>query len=301
MIPTSIFTLGVAYGCGRGRDLTLPRGTCEIEKMLLCRISSSTAPYHGEEVLLKKGDGEDVKYLVRWIRQQEKEDEAKTHVAAVPSRPSGRDITIWMNSEELLTCCPHLNSLSNVDSKPSSTTNTVVGVSTEEEDLLSSDVTSLITRAKRLNLKLKASNVNDSNVTSTSIPHHLPSSESLLTNTVNILSTYAKIPSLSHSFKQSGIIDLLLDLLSSRLPAVRSSASDMLRSFARYDPASRSYVLLKLTQSEEEGIASDEGEGSTASQDMLMELFAETSQVEEDEEISEFGDDDDDDDFIPQV
>ena len=73
----------------------------------------------------------------------------------------------------------------------------------------------------------------------------------------------------------------------------------MLRSFARYDPASRSYVLLRLTQSEEEDITSDEGKGSTASQDMLMELFAETSQVEEDEE--ETDDDDDDDDLIPQV
>ena len=87
--------------------------------------------------------------------------------------------------------------------------------------------------------------------------------------------------------------------MSSRLPAVRSSASDMLRSFARYDPASRSYVLLRLTQSEEEDITSDEGKGSTASQDMLMKLFAETSQVEEDEE--ETDDDDDDDDLIPQV
>lgn len=253
--------------------------------MSLFGIGSSADPYRGEEVLLKKSDSEDVKYLVRWTGRDNEEE----RVGGEKARGNSHDITMWMTSEELLTCCPHLKQ-SNV--KPSSAADAtqeagvgvVVGVeSQEEEESLSEDVTSLILRAKRLSDKLKA---NANSTGSSSKRDHLSSTESMLSNIVSILAAYADIPSLSDTFKQSGIIDLLLDLLSSRVSAVRLSASDMLCSFASYDPPTRSYVLLRLTQCEE-GVTD-----ALTGRDMLMQLFADTSQEEYDEE---------DNDFLPQV
>lgn len=102
----------------------------------------------------------------------------------------------------------------------------------------------------------------------------------MLSNTISILSAYAKIGTLANTFRESGVLDLLLSLLSSYDLEVRHSASDMLRSLATFDSASRAYVLLQLTRSDE---AESATKSTAQSRQMLLDLFAETASSEDSE------------------
>ena len=192
---------------------------------------------------------------------------------------TSKEVLMWMSREEILACCPHLmetTSTQKSEREEETVTCTEDGSlepagCAEENDSLhefAADVANLVSRAKPITQCLCRTPVRASEKSLASI-----------VNIVNILSAYAKIGSLANSFRQCGALDLLLDLLSSHLPNIRKSASDMLRALSTYDSASRAYVFLHLANREE-----GPGKGDTPTlenRQMLLELFAETSSQDE--------------------
>lgn len=230
----------------------------------------SDVSYRGEEIILKRKGREEK--LVRWVSiQEEPQIDGNGH----------KDLLMWMNDQEIASCCPHLFGTKVCEAPEPFIMDTGTGLvtagmqegvaSSDEEDSfreMAGDVYDLVARAKRINLNLKEK------------PH--PSNEKLLSNTLNILSAYAKFGSLANSFRQCGVLELLLDLLSS---PVAADANDMLRSLALYDSTSRSYVLFQLTQSTKEATAEN--------RQVLLDLFDDTTLDEEREEASDI--------LLPQV
>lgn len=232
--------------------------------------------YRGEELLLhRKHRGQHDETLVKWTKlsysgepgsKQEKDAEEKDI----------KEFLIWMRQEEIEACCPHLSGTRAMRKQEGTVSLREAGeegqVSREQAEQadeslqeMAEDVRTLVERARRITQRASAKTP-------------APGTKRLLSDTVNILNAYAKLGSLADSFRQCGALDLLLSLLSSQLPEVRHSASEMLRSLSAYDSASRAYVLLQLTQREEE-----EGRiTSLEDRQMLLDLFAETASHGED-------------------
>ncbi|XP_063047038.1 cullin-9 isoform X2 [Engraulis encrasicolus] len=97
-----------------------------------------------------------------------------------------------------------------------------------------------------------------------------------LTHTIHVLSAYASIGSLVGVFKETGALDLLMELLCNKERQTRRSAGKMLRALASHDAGSRAYVLLSLSQ--QDGI---EQHMDFDNRFTLLELFAETTSSEE--------------------
>lgn len=224
--------------------------------------------YKGEEIVKRRGE----EVLVKWVEVSESEPQP-TDSNHVPTE----DILLWMTDREVSTCCPQLQvsneCVTDMSTGGTTTQHSVVSDSGNENDEMIGDITDLIERAQRFNVKVKEA------------PH--PSNERLLSNTVSILSAYAKIGSLADTFKQESVICLLLNLLSSSVSSVRHSASEMLRSLAIHDSACRSHILLTLSSS------SHVNEASAEDRQVLLDLFYETTLDEERKKIHNI--------FIPQV
>ncbi|XP_071370701.1 cullin-9, partial [Centroberyx affinis] len=97
-----------------------------------------------------------------------------------------------------------------------------------------------------------------------------------ITHTIHVLSAYASIGSLVGVFKETGALDLLMELLCNKERQTRRSAGKMLRALASHDAGSRAYVLLSLSQ--QDGI---EQHMDFDNRYTLLELFAETTSSEE--------------------
>nr|XP_029131385.1 cullin-9 isoform X4 [Labrus bergylta] len=97
-----------------------------------------------------------------------------------------------------------------------------------------------------------------------------------ITHTIHVLSAYASIGSLVGVFKETGALNLLMELLCNKETQTRRSAGKMLRALASHDAGSRAYVLLSLSQ--QDGI---EQHMDFDNRYTLLELFAETTSSEE--------------------
>ncbi|KAJ3610489.1 hypothetical protein NHX12_022581 [Muraenolepis orangiensis] len=97
-----------------------------------------------------------------------------------------------------------------------------------------------------------------------------------ITHTIHVLRAYAGIGALAGVFKETGALDLLMELLCNRESQTRRSAGKMLRALASHDAGSRAYVLLSLSQ--QDGI---EQHMDFDNRYTLLELFAETTSSEE--------------------
>ncbi|KAM3605984.1 uncharacterized protein V6R79_008521 [Siganus canaliculatus] len=97
-----------------------------------------------------------------------------------------------------------------------------------------------------------------------------------ITHTIHVLSAYASIGSLVGVFKETGALNLLMELLCNKETQTRRSAGKMLRALASHDAGSRAYVLLSLSQ--QDGI---EQHMDFDNRFTLLELFAETTSSEE--------------------
>ncbi|XP_062256366.1 cullin-9 isoform X1 [Platichthys flesus] len=97
-----------------------------------------------------------------------------------------------------------------------------------------------------------------------------------ITHTIHVLSAYAGIGSLVGVFKETGALNLLMELLCNKETQTRRSAGKMLRALASHDAGSRAYVLLSLSQ--QDGI---EQHMDFDNRYTLLELFAETTSSEE--------------------
>ena len=215
--------------------------------------------YKAEELLLRrKKKGRDEEVLVKWTCSLPTSSESDK----VEELRDANDILMWMTKNEIECCCPHLinRNVTKSEAKNDAATSPEPETDDSFQEMVE-DVTNLVSRAKRIVQKLsKNSN---------------PNTQRNLSNTINILCAYAKLGSLAESFRRCNALDLLLELLSSNVPHIRQSASEMLRCLAMYDSASRSYVLLQLAQSSEGGACSYEN------RQMLIDLFAETTETNE--------------------
>ncbi|XP_010615959.1 cullin-9 isoform X3 [Fukomys damarensis] len=95
-------------------------------------------------------------------------------------------------------------------------------------------------------------------------------------HTIHVLSAYASIGPLTGVFRETGALDLLMDMLCNPEPQIRRSAGKMLQALAAHDAGSRAQVLLSLSQ--QDGI---EQHMDFDSRYTLLELFAETTSSEE--------------------
>ena len=168
---------------------------------------------------------------------------------------------MWMTRDEVSACCPHLMTSTEEKEKSdngsaSSSSSSSEILDSEEMNEMEGDVHSLVKRARR-QIDKGAQSVN-------------------VSHTLNVLSAYARIGALAGIFRESGALNLIMELLWSKVASVRQSAGFMLKALATHDAGSRAYVLLSLAN-----VGNDESLADPTSRTMLMELFAETASKEE--------------------
>ncbi|XP_018580518.2 cullin-9 isoform X1 [Scleropages formosus] len=184
------------------------------------------------------------------------------------SCPSGEskaeNILMWMSTEDVYANCPTLLGKRKADAQrplkeeqPSSEFPADVTFDEVELSDMKDDVKNLVRRARK-----QMSKKSDLSIS--------------ITHTIHVLSAYASIGSLVGVFKETGALDLLMELLCNKERQTRRSAGKMLRALASHDAGSRAYVLLSLSQ--QDGI---EQHMDFDNRYTLLELFAETTSSEE--------------------
>ncbi|XP_030626290.1 cullin-9 isoform X1 [Chanos chanos] len=176
-------------------------------------------------------------------------------------------ILMWMSTEDVFANCPTLLGKRKADSQrplleeekqgPSGQFPTDVTFDEVELSDMKDDVKNLVQRARKQMAKNSDFAIS-------------------ITHTIHVLSAYASIGSLVGVFKETGALDLLMELLCNKERQTRRSAGKMLRALASHDAGSRAYVLLSLSQ--QDGI---EQHMDFDNRYTLLELFAETTSSEE--------------------
>uniref|UniRef100_A0A667ZB77 Cullin 7 n=1 Tax=Myripristis murdjan TaxID=586833 RepID=A0A667ZB77_9TELE len=156
------------------------------------------------------------------------------------------NILMWMSTEDVYANCPTLLGKRKTDAQRP----------VELSDM-KDDVKNLVRRARKQMAKKSDFAIS-------------------ITHTIHVLSAYASIGSLVGVFKETGALDLLMELLCNKERQTRRSAGKMLRALASHDAGSRAYVLLSLSQ--QDGI---EQHMDFDNRYTLLELFAETTSSEE--------------------
>ncbi|XP_039889665.1 cullin-9 isoform X2 [Simochromis diagramma] len=197
-------------------------------------------------------------------------------VSAVSGETKPENILMWMSTEDVYANCPTLLGKRKMDSQRplqqekqrggeasdsgiSSGTEFPSDVTFDEVELsdMKEDVKNLVCRARKQMAKKSDFSIN-------------------IMHTIHVLSAYASIGSLVGVFKETGALNLLMELLCNKETQTRRSAGKMLRALASHDAGSRAYVLLSLSQ--QDGI---EQHMDFDNRYTLLELFAETTSSEE--------------------
>uniref|UniRef100_UPI0002B8E306 cullin-9-like n=1 Tax=Ciona intestinalis TaxID=7719 RepID=UPI0002B8E306 len=224
-------------------------------------------------------------YLIRWSVCSDEVsnsiDVASTSTNTSEDAKHGKDVFLWMSKHALQTCCPHLyttepqpkpsdgNSSSFVPGSKKMEEEEQPQLDMEELDDMRYDVVKLVNRARKQMNRVRKDAVSKPLLS--------------LSHTIKVLSTYATLGSLSEVFRETGALDLILDLLWTDDADTRRSAGRMLRALALHDAGSRAYVLLSLTQDSTEENHGDRKKhyADFENRDMVMEMFAETASGEE--------------------
>ncbi|XP_047208278.1 cullin-9 isoform X2 [Girardinichthys multiradiatus] len=187
------------------------------------------------------------------------------------------NILMWMTMEDVYANCPTLLGKRKADTQrplqpqekqlggasvgtaPQSSSEFPPDVTFDEVELsdMKQDVKNLVCRARKQMAKKSDFSIN-------------------IMHTIHVLSAYASIGSLVGVFKETGALNLLMELLCNKETQTRRSAGKMLRALASHDAGSRAYVLLSLSQ--QDGI---EQHMDFDNRFTLLELFAETTSSEE--------------------
>ncbi|XP_008296533.1 cullin-9 isoform X2 [Stegastes partitus] len=186
------------------------------------------------------------------------------------------NILMWMSTEDVYANCPTLLGKRKTDSQRplqpqemqrggeaadggQSAAEFPADVTFDEVELsdMKEDVKNLVCRARKQMAKKSDFSIN-------------------IMHTIHVLSAYASIGSLVGVFKETGALNLLMELLCNKETQTRRSAGKMLRALASHDAGSRAYVLLSLSQ--QDGI---EQHMDFDNRYTLLELFAETTSSEE--------------------
>ncbi|KAM4730256.1 cullin-9 isoform 2-T2 [Anableps anableps] len=186
--------------------------------------------------------------------------------------PKPENILMWMTMEDVFANCPTLLGKRKADpQRPLQPQEKQRGgeaaggaefpadVTFDEVELsdMKQDVKNLVCRARKQMAKKSDFSIN-------------------IMHTIHVLSAYASIGSLVGVFKETGALNLLMELLCNKETQTRRSAGKMLRALASHDAGSRAYVLLSLSQ--QDGI---EQHMDFDNRFTLLELFAETTSSEE--------------------
>ncbi|XP_071012602.1 cullin-9-like isoform X4 [Oncorhynchus clarkii lewisi] len=176
------------------------------------------------------------------------------------------NILMWMSMEDVYANCPTLlgkrkadaqRPLQEAEERPGGDFPNDVTFDEVELSDMKDDVKNLVRRARKQMTKKSDFAIS-------------------ITHTIHVLSAYASIGSLVGVFKETGALDLLMELLCNKEQQTRRSAGKMLRALASHDAGSRAYVLLSLSQ--QDGI---EQHMDFDNRYTLLELFAETTSSEE--------------------
>uniref|UniRef100_A0A4W3JW98 Cullin 7 n=1 Tax=Callorhinchus milii TaxID=7868 RepID=A0A4W3JW98_CALMI len=231
---------------------------------LLVQLGPKMQAYPEELIRQRRSYDGLAEYLIRW------------NVGSNGSHSSSSDnkvenILMWMSVEDVYANCPTLLGKRKLESqRPKEEQEPSAGscpsgpdsdVTFDDVELLDmkEDVKLLVERARRqMSRKCGA----DSSLN--------------ISHTIHVLSAYASIGSLVGVFKETGALDVLMELLCNKETQTRRSAGKMLRALASHDAGSRAYVLLSLSQ--QDGI---EQHMDFDNRYTLLELFAETTSSEE--------------------
>uniref|UniRef100_A0A8B9HP79 Cullin 7 n=1 Tax=Astyanax mexicanus TaxID=7994 RepID=A0A8B9HP79_ASTMX len=215
---------------------------------LLVQLGPKQQAYPEELIRQRRTHDGQTEYLIRWSLGSSS-GESKTE-----------NILMWMSTEDVYANCPTLlgkRPLLEEKVRPSGQFSPDVTFDEVELSDMKDDVKNLVERARKQMAKNSDFAIS-------------------LTHTIHVLSAYASIGSLVGVFKETGALDLLMELLCNKERQTRRSAGKMLRALASHDAGSRAYVLLSLSQ--QDGI---EQHMDFDNRYTLLELFAETTSSEE--------------------
>ncbi|XP_076018813.1 cullin-9 isoform X2 [Genypterus blacodes] len=195
--------------------------------------------------------------------------------SSTSGEPKPENILMWMSTEDVYANCPTLLGKRKTEAQRATNEEEQGGkaadggqrcvgdfptdVTFDEVELsdMKDDVKNLVRRARKQMAKKSDFSIS-------------------ITHTIHVLSAYASIGSLVGVFKETGALNLLMELLCNKETQTRRSAGKMLRALASHDAGSRAYVLLSLSQ--QDGI---EQHMDFDNRYTLLELFAETTSSEE--------------------
>uniref|UniRef100_A0A665X1P1 Cullin 7 n=1 Tax=Echeneis naucrates TaxID=173247 RepID=A0A665X1P1_ECHNA len=240
---------------------------------LLVQLGPRLQAYPEELIRQRRTHDGQTEYLIRWCS-------SSSGVGGSSSATSGEtkpeNILMWMSTEDVYANCPTLLGKRKTDTqRPLQQQETQGGetadvgqrsgsefpadITFDEVELsdMKEDVKNLVRRARKQMAKKSDFSIS-------------------ITHTIHVLSAYASIGSLVGVFKETGALNLLMELLCNKETQTRRSAGKMLRALASHDAGSRAYVLLSLSQ--QDGI---EQHMDFDNRYTLLELFAETTSSEE--------------------
>uniref|UniRef100_A0A3Q2ZGM4 Cullin 7 n=1 Tax=Kryptolebias marmoratus TaxID=37003 RepID=A0A3Q2ZGM4_KRYMA len=235
---------------------------------LLVQLGPKLQAYPEELIRQRRTHDGQTEYLIRWLS-------GSGGSTSGESKPE--NILMWMSMEDVYANCPMLLGDA-TDGGASSSGEFPADVTFDEVELsdMKQDVKNLVCRARKQMAKKRDFSIN-------------------IMHTIHVLSAYASIGSLVGVFKETGALNLLMELLCNKETQTRRSAGKMLRALASHDAGTqtqkncyiqghvelrdsndRAYVLLSLSQ--QDGI---EQHMDFDNRFTLLELFAETTSSEE--------------------
>ncbi|XP_061693307.1 cullin-9 [Syngnathoides biaculeatus] len=234
---------------------------------LLVQIGPRLQAYPEELIRQRRTHDGQTEYLIRWCLSDVDDGCASGagdsgggpgSGASPSSDAKAKNVLMWMTTEDVYANCPALLGKRKADPQREPRSGEAEATFDEVELLdMEEDVKNLVRRARKQMAKKSELSVS-------------------ITHTIHVLSAYAGIGSLVGVFKETGALNLLMELLCSKETQTRRSASKMLRALASHDAGSRAHVLLSLSQ--QDGI---EQHMDFDNRYTLLELFAETTSSEE--------------------
>uniref|UniRef100_A0A3Q3BVH8 CUL7/CUL9 N-terminal domain-containing protein n=1 Tax=Haplochromis burtoni TaxID=8153 RepID=A0A3Q3BVH8_HAPBU len=171
---------------------------------LLVQLGPKLQAYPEELIRQRRTHDGQTEYLIRWCLVAI--DDGSTSGKTKPE-----NILMWMSTEDVYANCPTLGT-----EFPSDVTFDEVELSDMKED-----VKNLVCRARKQMAKKSDFSIN-------------------IMHTIHVLSAYASIGSLVGVFKETGALNLLMELLCNKETQTRRSAGKMLRALASHDAGKQS-------------------------------------------------------------
>ncbi|XP_033916257.1 cullin-9 [Melopsittacus undulatus] len=229
---------------------------------LLVPLGPKVQAYPEQLLRQRRGHDGQPEYLIQWSVVS-REERAAGGSGTSSAETKLENVSMWMSAEEVCASCLALLDQRKLEGQrvtgEKAAGPCAADVLGDEASLLEmkADVRGLVQRAGRQMAESRA-----------------PTSSIL--NIIHVLSAYASIGSLVGAFKETGALDLLMQMLCHTDKEIRHSAGKMLRALASHDAGSRAYVLLSLSQQDD-----IEQHMDFDSRYTLLELFADTISSEE--------------------